>query len=62
MVSVVWKAPNNTDSQNAIKGTNSVTCPEADGGQEAPREEAGVSRGMSQEESSGLPLLPGDKR
>lgn len=62
MASVVWKAPNNMDSQNAIKGTNSVTCPEANGGQETPREEAEVSRGISQEEFSGSALLSWDKR
>lgn len=47
------------NSQNAIEGAKSITCPEGDGGQEAPRE-AGVSRGMSQEEAL-VPSPPRDK-
>lgn len=47
MASAVQKAPNNTNSQNAIEGANSIACPEGDGGQEAPRE-AGVSGGIGQ--------------
>lgn len=33
MASVVQKAPNNMNSQNAIEGAKSITCPEEDGGQ-----------------------------